>query len=652
MPASRPLLPKQWLCLWLPVVALFALLALVAWAFLPGLGGKFIFDDQPNLQPWAEFGDIRTLKDVIAFSFSSNIFPGRPLSLLSFLVDDQSWPPDVFALKRSNLALHLVNACLIFWFCLKLMQQLLPSRDARTRIWLALFATAIWSLHPLQVSNVSYIIQRMNLLSTSLELAGLLLFMHGREQLERAPVRALLLCSVGTGLFTPLAILAKENGLLLCVFALLIEGMCYPASRHRWWRWWKLAFLWAPLALFVVYCAITYRGFTIGYEARNYNAWERLLTQGPVVVDYLHKLLVPRLHGTGLYLDNFPISHSLLQPLSTLFCWLLLIALITAGLLLRRRQPLIAFGILFYFCGHLMESTVMPLELYFEHRNYLPQIGLWLALAGLLGLALQVGMRPLLLGVSLLMLLLLTGLTRSNSALWSQPELQTAIWYKENPGSLRNTLAYSNLLLQTQEYPELESVLARGVQEHPRSFSLQLSQRVVSCYAQDKPTRFDDLAAVAAHSDYETSGIVMLERMRTQYRTQPPGFAAQRHCPFASDLQIAGIYQGFLKNEKYRHTTAHGIVLQYLAETATDHRDGDTAMAYYDDAFAASGNPIYPFRQALLLEKAGATEKALTYAGITRRAMSWRQRQLHPDFPARIDELENRLKATLRRATP
>lgn len=644
----RTSLSKQW-----PQAAsLLSLLLLTAWAFAPGIGGSFIFDDEPNLMRWADIGDIRTLDDVTSFIFSGINFPGRPLSLLSFLVDDQSWLPDIVALKRTNLALHLVNTCLILWLSLKLMRCLMPGHSESRRVWLGLLATAIWSLHPLQVSNVSYVIQRMNLLSTTLELAGLLLFMQGREQLDRTPLRALLLCSLGIGLFTPLAILAKENGLLLCVFALLVEAMCYPASRQRWWAWWKLALLWAPLALFAAYCLITYRGFTIGYEARNYNAWERLLTQGPVVADYLHKLLVPRLQGTGLYLDNFPVSHSLLQPLSTLFCWLLLVALLGIGWQLRQRQPLIAFGIFFYFCGHLMESTVMPLELYFEHRNYLPQIGQWLALAGLLGMDLQAGVRHLLLGVSLLMLLLLAGLTRSNAALWSQPELQTAIWYKENPASLRNTLAYANLLLQTREFSELEHVLAQGRAQHPRSFSLLLSQRMVSCYVQDKPTRFDDLSAAATASDYETSGIIMLERMRTQYRTEPPDITAQRHCTIASDLQIASIYQGFLRNEKYRHTSAYGILLQYLAETAVDHRDGNTAMAYYDQAFAVTRDPVYPFRQAVLLEKAGEPGMALKYVEITRKAMTWRQQQLHPEFLARLSTFETRLKATPRSKAP
>jgi tetratricopeptide (TPR) repeat protein len=37
-----------------------------------------------------------------------------------------------------------------------------------------------------------------------------------------------------------------------------------------------------------------------------------------------------------------------------------------------RKAPLIAYSILFFFINHIIEGSVIPLELVFEHRNYLP----------------------------------------------------------------------------------------------------------------------------------------------------------------------------------------------------------------------------------------------------------------------------------------
>ncbi|MCI5188943.1 MAG: tetratricopeptide repeat protein, partial [Candidatus Electrothrix sp. AS4_5] len=43
-----------------------------------------------------------------------------------------------------------------------------------------------------------------------------------------------------------------------------------------------------------------------------------------------------------------------------------------------RKHPFFTFPILFFFLNHLVESTIFPLELVFEHRNYLPSLFLFL----------------------------------------------------------------------------------------------------------------------------------------------------------------------------------------------------------------------------------------------------------------------------------
>ena len=54
-----------------------------------------------------------------------------------------------------------------------------------------------------------------------------------------------------------------------------------------------------------------------------------------------------------------------------------------ALLLVWRWGRYLAFGIAWFLVGHSIESTVFSLELYFEHRNYFPGVGLFL-LAGVL----------------------------------------------------------------------------------------------------------------------------------------------------------------------------------------------------------------------------------------------------------------------------
>lgn len=632
--------PRQWLA----AAAFLLLLAGVAWSFAAGLGGALIFDDAPNLDLWKKIGDIDSRAAVLAFITSSNDFPGRPLSLLSFLVDDQSWQPAIATMKRTNLAIHLLNTCLAFWLCLRLFRHLLPALSAERRTWLALFAAAVFASHPLQVSNVSYVIQRMNLLSTLLELTGLLLWLHGRELLATNPRRALLLCSLGIGAFMPLAVLAKENGLLLCAFALLAEAFCFPRSDVRWWSAWKWLFLKAPLLAFVAYCLRTFHFFLMDYPARDFTSWERLLTQGPVLVDYLNKLLLPRLQGSGLYFDNFPVSRSLLSPPWTLACWLLLGGMLAAAWKLRRRLPLVAFGIFFYFIGHLMESTLLPLELYFEHRNYLPQLGLWMAVAGLAAEARSPRLQWVLRGAGVLLVGVLLLATRQNAMLWSHPDLQAAVWYQDNPGSLRTSLTYANFLVKQHRTDEAGVVLDRTRQLIPDVLIVALAQKYVHCYLQDRPDTFDDLAPLARRAQYENASMEMLELMwkaalATRNEQAPPG-----SCQPASTEQVAAIYTALLENPRFVNARVRATLASNLGAWASLHGDLNLAMHYYDQAFGYEANPLYAYQQATMLLSAGLPGPAAEYSARARQGLTLRMRMSYPAMANNLDKLDRTLK--------
>lgn len=619
-------------------LGLITLLGSALWAFAPGLGGDLIFDDYPNFLPWQDIGDITSWEKVLLFTFSGTGTPGRPLSLLSFLVDDQSWSPDTYALKRTNLAIHLINSALILWLCMRLIDLMLPTSPPKKRLILAFFASGIWTLHPLQVSNVSYIIQRMNLLSTTLELIGLLIFIHGRGHLTQAPRKALLLCSIGIGIFMPLAILAKENGLLLCAFALLIERYCFTPSLSSHFRAWKGIFLWLPLAAFLIYCLKEYDFFTQKLAIRNFTSWERLLTQGPIIHDYLGKLLLPQMSGSTLYFENYPVSRSLFNPLSTTTSWLLIISLLTIAWRLRYSRKLISFGIFFYFVGHLMESTLIPLELYFEHRNYFPQLGLWLALAGLISEIHQQRLLKVCGVASLLLVLMLMLMTRANATLWGNTDLQTAMWYRENPGSQRATLSYINLLLKKSKFEEVEVVFTDSMQRMPNNLGLVVSKRYVDCYLLGKTTSFDDIPALARRSDYELSSLLMLERMQNFANDTP---SKQSTCQHATQNQVANIYLAILKNPNFNKPSLHSRLNENLSEIAAQNGLLDDAMHYLDKAYNTSRNPIYPFRQATLLHDAGLNEEALKFLQKANDALTLSFALYYPELETRIRELRN-----------
>lgn len=614
------------------------LLALIYYLYLPGLGGTFIFDDVPNFKPWADMGDITNTRDFIRFCLSSAHIPGRPLSLASFLINDQSWPADVNALKGTNLLLHLLNTCLCFWLLLKLLA---PSTE-RKGVLMALFITALWTLHPLQVSNVSYIIQRMNLLSSLTTFAGLLLYVSGRAQLRTAPLRAFLYCSGGIGFFLIIGILCKENGLLLCAYALLIEYFFFSAKEKspvtEWWPYWKVCFLWGPLLLFVAYTLYAYKGFTIGFENRNYNATERLLTQGPVLISYLNKLLIPHMGGTGLYFDNFPISISLWNPISTLYSWLFITGALLLSFVIRHKAPLFAFGVFFYFAGHSMESTLLPLELYFEHRNYLPQLGIWICVVSLFfSLFTHASTRIFKISAiagALIFLVFISFLTRQNARLWGDYPTQAATWYNDNPTSLRAAQEYASVLYQVPGLePQAALILQRSAKDHPNTLAPITSERYARCLQKGIPPDFDDLMAKAAHADYETSVVSGLTRFA--------GFIsgeAKNPCPGFSTKSLEKLMLVLAENPKFAGSTESDLYMS-LGQLAVTQQDLSKTITYYDAAFAATPNPIFPYRQAVYLNSAGLYRDAAHYLEIAEQHLDWHQKLFYPTLASDIKKL-------------
>ncbi len=79
------------------------------------------------------------------------------------------------------------------------------------------------------------------------------------------------------------------------------------------------------------------------------------------MIDYLSLIVVPRLNGLGAFHDDFIVSRSLFEPDSTFISVLLVILLPVIAIIGRHEIRLAAFAILWFYAGHLMESTVLPL---------------------------------------------------------------------------------------------------------------------------------------------------------------------------------------------------------------------------------------------------------------------------------------------------
>ncbi len=552
---------------------LFILLAYVAYIFYnSGLPGTFQFDDFANLPALGTTGPIDNWPTFWRYITSGTADPtGRPVALLSFLVDAHNWPASPRPFLRTSILLHLFNGFLLFWLLRQLGRMATgikaiaamgrshkgfkrfgacpvgaahgrdnPALALRIEL-AALLGAAFWLLHPLFVSTTLYIVQREAMLPATFTLLGLLAWLQGRGRIRGgATWRGLAWMVLGLGACTALGVLSKANGILLPALALVIEWVLLrccetPANRghgplpqkslvfrgtppaiqesveppvgaahgrdgagspqHRVYRlaMWVLAGI--PTVFVAGYLLHAgYRGLVHGISStRPWTLGERLLTEPRVLMDYLQLLWLPRPFTAGLFNDQIAASTSLFSPWTTLPSLFAVLGLIVAAVLMRRRWPALAAAVLFYFVGQSLESSTVALELYFEHRNYLPALLMFWPLAlWLCGVRLgrahsadgnttaqQVPSRGATVLKAALAVVLVAGLgamTHARASVWGNTHDQALLWATLNPESPRAranaAMAQMHAGHADRAIPQLRRLLAQNPEQVQLAFNL------------------------------------------------------------------------------------------------------------------------------------------------------------------------------------
>lgn len=434
------------------IVGIGLITLLLYWA---GLSGVFVLDDTPNLNVINLLPANPQWQDLwFAASTGTAGVLGRPLALLSFLLQYQAWP-DPFQFKLVNLLLHLVNGALLAWFCVLLRRQS-TWQVSNAVIALVVF---VWLVHPLQASTVFYVVQRMTELSTLFTIAGINLYLIGRQSLLQGRINAgygyAALGLFGCGL---LAVLSKENGVLLFPYVLVLEvTMLADASTNRALIQARRYLVFLPTLIGVLGFLLYLPGALQGYELKSFTFMERVTSQFAAILSYLLNAALLFPNDFGIFHDDFPLARSLLNPWYTLPAIVIVISVLAIVVVKRRQWPLLAFAVLWYLAGHALESTVLPLELYFEHRNYLPLFGPVLAAFYKLHSVwpmLTPDRRQLLVGAVTLLVVWMCVLMWQQSRLWGNPQMFAVNAVAQHPNSAR---AQSNLVETLTRYGEVEA---------------------------------------------------------------------------------------------------------------------------------------------------------------------------------------------------
>ena len=360
-----------------------------------GLHGQFIFDDYGNIQENSaiQITQLNT-SNLADAAMSGRAGPlKRPIAMLSFALNyyfEEGY--HYFAFKVTNVIIQVLCAWLLFIFSLQLLQ--LPSIQKSTAIksqtlpFIAFSIALLWSAHPINLTSVLYIVQRMTSLSTLFTLATLIFYLKARSNTYLSINKSTFLYSAGFISFL-FAIFSKENALLIPFYCLLIEWVFF--SKTAPWTFFNklpqrsklIIGLSLSLLIFIIgLYALNYASH--GYGNRTFTLVERVLTEARVVCFYISLIVLPRINAFGLFHDDIALSSSIIDPWTTIAAIIFIIGLIALAIRARERKPLFAFGLLLFFTAHLMESTIFGLEIAHEHRNHFASIGVIIALAGLL----------------------------------------------------------------------------------------------------------------------------------------------------------------------------------------------------------------------------------------------------------------------------
>lgn len=475
-------------------------LVFTAWVYWPGHTGPALLDDRTSVLTIGEMGDdLQYAFDYLSSDSSGPL--GRPVSVATFVLEKILLGDSIHISKLVNIGLHLLNGALVTWLLLLLFRFV----ETPSYRWLAIILGCVWLLSPLYVSTVLYAVQRMAMLATTFMLLACIAYCQWRESLLQGRFSWLALAAMAVSIL--LGLFSKENAILVMPVILLIEALWYQfrgvgGAAIPWLRV-------VTLSLIVMGAVGVMAGFlvkvdSIGFGNRPFTMYERVLTEGRILWDYVRQLLLPNVLKMGIYHDDIVFSKSWFEPVETLYAalgWLLTVTVASIMLVWSWGRRLV-FGVFLFLVGHSLESTVFPLELYFEHRNYFPGIGLLISAGVLYSVTVKRWSElsaPLLVYFACYALWL-ASLASSQVQVWSSRPLLTFNHYNAHPNSFRATTDMAVLMAMVGDIESARrySGEALALNSDDREGDVGIRDIALSCLAGERvdPGLIDSLGTI------------------------------------------------------------------------------------------------------------------------------------------------------------
>jgi cytochrome c-type biogenesis protein CcmH/NrfG len=385
------------------------LVVCICFIYTNSIKGPFVFDDIASIQdnPHIRLTKL-TLDGIIRPGFESPC-SRRPLANISFALNYYFNNYNVAGYHIVNILIHITTGIILFYFIkvtfgllnfqnpqLKVKKNTLSDKrncvthntinssssisqhyirpTSADLVFISFFTTLIWLVHPIQTQTVSYIVQRMNGMAAMFYILSLLLYVKARLANTKKRKKALFLGCIFSGL---LSLASKEIAATLPFFIFLYEWYFFQEVSLKWLKRNSIYLL--CILIFIILLALFFldshpiKIVQSTYNTRDFTLWQRVLTEFRVVIYYISLIIFPHPMRLNL-LHDFPISRSFIDPISTLVCFITIIGLIVMAIWLAKRERLLSFCMLWFLGNLVIESSVIGLEIIFEHRNYLPSM--------------------------------------------------------------------------------------------------------------------------------------------------------------------------------------------------------------------------------------------------------------------------------------
>ncbi len=341
--------------------------------------GPFVFDDAPSIpdNPNIRITEF-TLKGLAEAGVKSCNYM-RPVGYITWALNYYVHGYDVMGYHLVNIVIHIINGILLFYLFKSTLGIMGYGRKLHQPIIsIAFFAALLWFVHPIQTQSVSYIVQRINSLAAMFYILSFLLYVKARLTERKILKWIMLICCSVSGL---IGFGSKEIIATLPVFIFIYEWYFFQNSSPVWLKRY-LSHISIVLTLIAAGIFIllgpTHRFILLsGYDKFEFTMVQRVLTEFRVVIYYLTLLIFP--HPSRLNLDYyFPVSLSLIDPITTLFSIVTVIGLVVFAFYTAKKSRILSFSILWFLGNLIIESSVIGLDIIFEHRTYLPSMFLCL----------------------------------------------------------------------------------------------------------------------------------------------------------------------------------------------------------------------------------------------------------------------------------